>query len=177
VTSLALKPGSATVYAGTKSGKVFKSDDGGSRWAEAAAARWAGAVKGVATTRDPAATIYVATENGVFKSSDGAATWTASNTGLSALAVWNVVADPSSPSQVYALSPSGLWRSSNAGSNWSALSQEASLGALAIAPDGSTLYAGSRGSVWKSQDGGRTWKEYLLSHGQQAASRGRDRDE
>lgn len=140
VRALAAPPGEKTIFAGTARG-VYRSDDGG--------ARWAGANRGLPATdpfsavsgtevhdlvayRDRRRNVLVlvaATGRGLFRSADGGKGWQRAEEGLgvpgaagtlpkvNALAV---VDDPiTRVVRVYAGTPSGLWSSLDHGASWS----------------------------------------------------------
>lgn len=169
------------VYAGTNSGGIFKSTNGGSSW---------GVVNSGLTnlnmlnntvisslTIDPTSnrTIYAATNNGVFKSTNGGSSWIAVNSGLAGTHPAILAIDPTNSQTLYAgTSGSGVFKSTNGGNSWSAVSAglwtsfgmpgpdgepQIMVSRLAIAPSSSqTIYAGvSGGGVFKSTNGGNSW--------------------
>ena len=93
--------------------------------------------------------------------------------------VLDVVVDPQRADTVYtAAATGGVWKSTDKGARWSSIwpdDQTQSVGALAIAPDG-TLYAGTGeagpgggsstyggGGVFRSRDGGASWEHIGLT--------------
>jgi len=124
VYALAIDPATpSTVYAGTDAG-VFKSIDGGQRWAAANTGLGGALTIGVNTLAiafGSPATLYAARQGGIFKTTDGAANWTSINAGL--LGTPGVIAiDPNSPSTIYiddwdALGY-GVFKSIDAGASW-----------------------------------------------------------
>jgi len=106
VFALALDPQTpAIIYAGTESGEVFKSTDGGTSWSAI--------INGLAITRvfalavDPQtpAIIYAGIWGGVFKSTDSGAHWGEINNGLTDTRVLVLALDPQTSTIIYA----GTW--------------------------------------------------------------------
>jgi photosystem II stability/assembly factor-like uncharacterized protein len=163
-----------TVYAGTKSGGVFKSTDGGQTWVSKNEGMggqwiWALAIDPVIPT-----TIYVGTEGGgpgLFKSTDGGDHWTQLNSPLYQGSVpdqiSSIVIDP--PSTLYAGGSGYIYKSADGGNTWS---ESMSFGAgtvqvqLAMDPaDPSTIYASgpafSPGAMYKTTDAGASWNQLV----------------
>jgi hypothetical protein len=113
VLSLAVDPAdSATVFAGTEAGGVFKSSDSGARWSFAGL----GGLSVSAIVADPTdgTKLYAAAGSNVFKSTDGGISWRNASQGLpppratgpgllsSTLAISALAIDPLVPSILYA---------------------------------------------------------------------------
>jgi photosystem II stability/assembly factor-like uncharacterized protein len=161
---------SATLYAGTVGGGVFKSTNGGATWASTGlsdAVIWALAI-------DPNRphVIYAGGVGGVFKSSDGGASWTAKSAGLREGGVSALVVDPSN-SAVYAgtffpdspITSGFIYKSTDAGDNWVQTPFHSpcagDVTALAMHPQNSNiLYALFDGNfLCRTVDGGNSWSE------------------
>lgn len=108
---LAVDPSTpATLYAGTASGGVFKTTDGGTNWEPKNHGLEAlysyGSFNILVLVIDPKvpSTLYAGTYAGVFKSTDGGATWSVKSNGFSMEIsdVPNLVIDPVTPSTLYA---------------------------------------------------------------------------
>jgi photosystem II stability/assembly factor-like uncharacterized protein len=169
---------SATLYAGTGGGGVFKSKNGGTSWASTGlrdAEIWALAI-------DPNIphVIYAGGTDGVFKSSDGGASWTSKNAGLGpdlsgiglGTGVSALVVDPSN-SAVYAgtyipgsdISSGFIYKSTDGGDNWVQTPFHSpcagDVTALAMHPQNSNrVYALFDGNfLCRTVDGGNSWSE------------------
>jgi len=163
-----------TLYAGSKTGAVFRSTNAGVTWNTLPLAALS-SVRSIAVDPGSSSRLYVSGNlasgrNGLFVTSDGGLTWRASD--LPAPFEVTEVAAPPSGSAVFALAftcPSpglqscrfSLFKSGNGGANWSRLGIEVSgdsLGPLAADPTNSlALYLGSQRGLYKSSDGGATW--------------------
>jgi photosystem II stability/assembly factor-like uncharacterized protein len=115
------------VYAGTTSGRIYRSDDGGNTkpWAEKSTTLPFRAVTSISTTSD-ANTVLVsfgglsggARSESIFRSQDGGDNWTDISGDLPNIVANGVVIDPSDPNTLYLATDTGLFRSTNAGRNW-----------------------------------------------------------
>src|SRR5262252_4328606 len=108
----------STVYAGSSGGGVFKSTDGGDRWAAANAGLTNLNVNALIVDPAMPATLFAATDDGVFRSFDGGQSWTAAGAGLASPYVNSLAI---STSGLYAGSGAGngVYRSSDGGESWS----------------------------------------------------------
>jgi photosystem II stability/assembly factor-like uncharacterized protein len=159
------KRDSRTVYATTDCTGVFKSTDGGTRWAPANAGLDPQCGWSYALALDSSAprTLYAAGRvRGVLKSLDGGATWRAANNGLSLTAISSLAVDPQSPRTVYAATRQlGLFKSSDTGAHWRPLATGHEIvSGVALDPSDprNVLLAAPGGGVALSVDAGRTWK-------------------
>jgi photosystem II stability/assembly factor-like uncharacterized protein len=139
VTDIAIDPERPdTVYAGTGSGGVWKSDDGGLNWSPSWPPELPQAIGGLAAAPDgtlyagtgeptPAGGYVVSSGRGVFRSEDGGVTWTPSGGLGRSGAIGRIAVDPRDPSRVFAAASGsplfpggerGLYRSTNAGASW-----------------------------------------------------------
>jgi photosystem II stability/assembly factor-like uncharacterized protein len=158
-----------TLYAGTRDGAIFKTDDGGRSWRAAARLRAgdeaADAVHAIQVDPRRREIVYATTDEGVFKSTNGGSRWQRI---LRHEAV--VVIDPQVPLTVYAAIKNCdfesrgpcLWKSTDGGRNWRGLTGLwiDDVGAVAIDPrTPSTLYIGlGESGVYKSVDAGHRWR-------------------
>jgi photosystem II stability/assembly factor-like uncharacterized protein len=162
----------ATIYARTYSGKVFKSTDGGANW------RALSNILGVnSLVIDPtmSSKIYVGTDHGVFKSTDRGRSWTSANTGLIAGSITKVAIDATTTSTLYAVAFDGIFKSTNAGTSWvginTGLPSNAYIQSIAVDPIvSSAIYVSyglpnSGGRLMKSIDGGENWNVIATSGG------------
>ena len=126
VRALAIDPGNSQIlYAGTKGGGVFRSNNRGEYWHEKNAGLGDKNILSFAINPVHNDTVYVGTENGIFFSADSGNTW--KSTGLPNCQVNSIAIDPENTNIVYAAtgklygsggSKKGLWRSTNAGISW-----------------------------------------------------------
>jgi uncharacterized protein (TIGR03437 family) len=162
----------STLYAGTQSGLLFKSTDGGDHWVATNSGRplivsqpygGASAIKSVVVDPTNPSVVYVAGsvqgENTVVKSVDGGESWEPSGSGITGhyLSINQITISPNNPAVLYVASNTGLFKSMNAGGSWAPAGvTPAYIGSLLIDPlDTSVLYdvSGPR----KSTDGGVSW--------------------
>jgi photosystem II stability/assembly factor-like uncharacterized protein len=161
--TLALHPTSPnTLYAGTWSGSVFKSTDGGASWS-AVNSPSAHPVLALALHPTTPSTLYAGTEGGgVFKSTDGGASWTAMNTGLTNTNVRTLALHPTTLTLYAGIDDGGVFKSTDGGASWSAANAGLTrpyVYAFALHPTSpNILYVGTDdGRVFSSTDGGASW--------------------
>ena len=101
---------SATLYAGTEGGGVFKSTNGGQSWTAVNSGLTDTYVYALAIDPSTPVTLYAGTGfgGGVFKSTDAGSTWTAFNAGLGNLTVHALAIDPTT-SRLYAGTGGGVY--------------------------------------------------------------------
>lgn len=170
ITSLAIDPtNSQTIYAGTASGGLFKSTDGGVSWNLLGSGLTATSIRSLALDPATPLTVYAGTMDGVvptnsnlaggvFKTTDGGLTWTSLSSGLLGSFVESVVLAPSDSQTVYAgttipnyLARGGwsanVFRSTDGGLSWNIASSGLTgtvVYTLGVDPSNSrTLYAGT----------------------------------
>ena len=147
INALAIGPQSpATVYAGTQSGGVFKSTDGGTTWSAVNVGLTDLEVLSLATDPQSPATVYAGTQSGdVFKSTDGGTNWSGVNNGLTTFNVRSLAIDPQNPTTLYLCSDTtGIFKSTNGGANWYAVNAgltSLDVMSLAIAPQNTAIGA------------------------------------
>jgi hypothetical protein len=169
------------IYAGSASGGLWKTTDGGSNWFALTDALPSLAVGAIALEPGTPETIYIGTGEGsfnadavygagVFKSTDDGATWNV--TGLSwnqsqGRAINKIVINPSNPQILYAASSrisGGIFKSTNGGTTWTQY-HTGDVKDLIIHPDSvNVLYCvngdpwgNSANGVYRSTDSGVTW--------------------
>jgi photosystem II stability/assembly factor-like uncharacterized protein len=154
------------IFATSKGGRLYRSDDGGGMWPEVVG--WAGLGVGIAIALSPAyaddATLFVATVDGPLRSQDRGNSWELSNFGLLDVDTLCLAISPNfaSDESLWAGTAfGGFFRSRNAGRSWreaGAGLPDAAVQSLAQDADG-TLYAGSESDgVFRSLDGGNSWQ-------------------
>ena len=109
------------LFAGTATGGVFKSSDGGKSWKEFN--RWLLNSTVLALSLTPSGQdLYAGTVDGIFKSRSGTDQWLAIGPELP-FTVATLSADPTEPRRLYAGSGGRLFRSIDAGQSWREIGQ------------------------------------------------------
>lgn len=163
VRALAVHPGTGDVYAGTPSGKVFRSEDGGRTWNDLRAPVAGGGVASVAVAAGKHPAVLAATtRTGLLLSEDGGKSWTrlATPGGVSHTAF-------ASRTIMYAAcGPDGVWKSADRGRTWApagtGIAPKCAIREIAVDPGSPrTVHAigneGWNGFFYRSADGGGTW--------------------
>ncbi len=176
-----------TILVGTKAPAVYRTSDGGKRWAQLsipiAKECFAGAPKVtnlVYDQRDPA-TVYAGVEiDGIFRSRDGGETWTHLPPLGDKMLNQDIhgVALCAETGKLYATTPDGIWTSTNQGESWSLhgfpkFAERDTISycrGVALKPgDPNTIFVGNgdfipgkRGAIQCTRDGGRTWSRCAL---------------
>ena len=165
-----------TVYAGTASAGVFRSEDGGEHWVSIAAGLPRSWVTALTVAPNDCAVVYAATISNFVTGSDPpefflslsldrGRSWVAAPAGpRDGSYVYSFASDPRDHSTLYAAASSGLFRTRAGATRWSAVWRPNGLlvSSAAVATDG-TLYAtvfnesAPGQSVYKSVDDGVTW--------------------
>jgi outer membrane protein assembly factor BamB len=164
----------ATMYVGTRTYGVFKSEDGGQSWAERNAGLTDTDVWTLVMDPSQPSTLYAGTHAGlVFKSTDGAATWQPSGGGMGEW-VSRLAIDPVTPTILYAATwGAGVYRSADGGASWAPASANLPGFTYDVAIDPltpTTLYASGDQGLSKSTDSGATWYTVkAIAHGRDIA--------
>ncbi len=143
VLSLAVDPtDSATVFAGTQAGGVFRSSDSGARWSFAGLEGLS--VSAIVVDPTDGTKLYAAAGSNVFKSTDGGISWRNASQGLPQPPTITVPGVPQITVQVSALAidlrvPAILYAG------------------LTIIPQPTTAFNSVGGGLFRSLDGGETW--------------------
>lgn len=176
VRSLAADPRDPNrIYLGTADGVLYRSEDGGRRWArmEPGFPMRGQSLDDIVV--DPQGGLYVgywtiATNDGggVARSTDGGKTFTLLD-GIKGQTVRALAQAPSAPNVLVAGTLTGVFRTGDGGRSWKRISPEGhvdlkNVGSVAFDPgQADTIYAGTWHLPWKTKDGGRTW--YPISKG------------
>jgi photosystem II stability/assembly factor-like uncharacterized protein len=169
VRSLAADPRDPrTVYLGTASGVLYRSEDGGRRWRRLDPGFAVGGMSLDDLAVAPDGTVFVGYwamrggGGGVARSDDGGRSF-AVLPGISGQAVKALALAPSAPGTVVVGALGGVFRSDDGGRIWSRISaaddpELRNVNSIAVDPeDADTIYAGTWHLPWKTTDGGRTW--------------------
>lgn len=167
------------MYAGTASGGVWKTTDGGTTWAPISDNIAVLSIADIAIDPSNPNNIYIATGDGygyamgtsgdfwgglysagILHSTDGGATW--NTTGLSyaqssVVIIQRLVMDPSNSNTLLAGTKTALLRSIDGGATWSQVLGVRIYDIEYNTSNSSTVYAAGNGNIYKSTDGGATW--------------------
>jgi photosystem II stability/assembly factor-like uncharacterized protein len=163
VTSLVFDPTTpTTLYAATRFGDVYKSEDGGATWRYLRQSREVRGLEFLLAIAPTTPTTLYFYGDGVYKSADGGETWRAVNRGLELGEMNSVSAlsiDPTNPRVVFAGTRNGVYKSENGGDTWRKVAGFVTkINALSIDPTNPrVVFAGTDTGVYKSDDGGETW--------------------
>jgi photosystem II stability/assembly factor-like uncharacterized protein len=163
VTALAFSSGpgtgAATLYAGTASSGLFRSDDLGVTWQPVPKGPGGGQIQSLALAAGQPSTLHVALDGKTWRSDDGGTSWkpTAFPLATSCLAV-----APSISQVVYGANGFSVFASGDGGATVHQVAPVSRLfvliRALAVSPlSPSELFAVTNQGLFKSADGGSTW--------------------
>ncbi len=168
VVELAVDPSAPeTLFAGTHSGEVYRSDNGGESWTVRSNGLESSWIRALLIDPVTPSTVYAASDQGVFRTRDSGANWEAINNGLTDLEVHSLALDPAAAATLYAMTSGGLFRTSDEGSQWQRIAPAppGRLETLIVDPaTPSRLYTAdvfSRG-IYRSEDGGAGWSTIVL---------------
>ncbi|UCH92757.1 MAG: hypothetical protein JSV88_21010, partial [Candidatus Aminicenantes bacterium] len=177
IDAIAFDPGdSDIIWAGSPSGGLWKSTDGGSSWSSNTDHLPNLGVSDIAIDPTNPDIIYISTGDrdhfatysyGILKSTDGGATW--DTTGLSFSVdqyrkVNRILIDPTNTTTLLAATSIGIYRSTDSGANWTLASGNIHFKSMEFKPgDPDVVYAGSYGygsaKIYRSSDNGQTWTQ------------------
>ncbi len=153
------------LVAGTLKG-VFRSKDGGQRWAQISPPDSTEIHEIQSVAIDPADpnTIYAGTWHLPWKTTDGGEHWENIKEGIIEDSdVFSIIVDPETPKVVYASACSGIYKSEDAGHLFHKIqgipSSARRTRVLMQDPnDLKIVFAGTTEGLWRSNDAGRTWE-------------------
>ncbi len=168
------------IWAGSGSGGLWKTTNGGDSWAPASDGIPDLRVSSVAVNPNDRNEIIIGTGIGVnttlnlrpgvgvLKSSDGGLTWQATNFAFQqaqGVSTYELLWDAALPGRVFLAATNGLWFSDNNGASWIPTALQSQVTDIVInKQDGNILYAAQRGvGIFKSTNSGNSWS--LLSNG------------
>jgi photosystem II stability/assembly factor-like uncharacterized protein len=165
VRALVVDPSSPdTIYLGTSKGEVYRTTDGGKRWANP---RGGVPFPGYTVDNlviDASGRLWAAAwgiwGGGVIAvSTDGGVTWSRRDGGLEAFSVRALAVDPQNGETLVAGGLDGVWHTRNSGRSWRRISKQENVESVAIDPRSpETIYIGTWRQGWRTDDGGKTWK-------------------
>ena len=165
----------ANIVAGTKGDAVFKSYDGGQRWASRRTGlddvTISSVVHQLVFAPGSSAHIFAATSLGVFESDDGGETWSKRMEGMKeVLMVVTLDCDPQQPQTLYAGTSGGVYKSMDGARSWrmvnnglvasGVLKSSRALGVTRIKVDpheSDTVYTATLDGLYVTHDGGQAW--------------------
>jgi photosystem II stability/assembly factor-like uncharacterized protein len=175
-------PGNNTWLAGSATGGIWRTDNGGASWSERSSdfpalpisSFSADATASViyAGTGEYVSSVFSATGNGIFKSTDKGITWSqlpATNNHPDFSIITRLIVNPTNAAVIVATSvpsnlttdnTSAIMRSTDGGASWTKVKEITGIFEQIIATPGNFTiqYASQHGvGVWKSNDGGVTW--------------------
>jgi photosystem II stability/assembly factor-like uncharacterized protein len=170
VKALAVHPTNPdTVYAGTASGGVWKSVDGGQTWDPLWDMQESLAIGAVGIAASSPLTVYAGTGEwtpgfgasypgaGVYISTDGGANWSLRNSCL-CRRIGKLVVDPTNPQRVWICGDAGLERTDDGGVTWSRLRSDMVTDIVLDPANASTIFIGVAGNgFYKSADAGASF--------------------
>lgn len=154
------------------------------RWTERGPGNVGGRTRAILVDRnDPTGkTVFVGSSlGGLFKNTnitDGAKSWERINDWLDNLTISSLAQDPRNPKIMYAGTGDtdandarglGIYKSIDGGKSWKIIESTrtsgvfASVAAIIVTPDNSTIYAATFAGLQRSKDGGDTWEKVLGS--------------
>ena len=169
----------STVYAGTgnwsgntTNGKVFKSTNGGSSWANSSSGLSDSRVRTIEISPTDSSIIYAGQTNGrIYKSTNKAGSWSNKSTGLGSSEVLKIAIDPSNSNIVYAVQKThGVSKTTNGGSSWTRINGNISriyMHGVAIDPNNPNIVyvACKNDGIYRSTNKGSSWTKVLSSFG------------
>lgn len=161
---------SQTIYAGTPSGGLWKTEDGGNAWLPLTDEFSAMGISGIAVDPGNSQTIYVATGDGdgadtysigVLKSEDGGQTW--QNTGITHnisqfITCRKILMHPNNSNVLFVATKQGLFKTTDAGDSWVQV-ESGSFRDIEFHPTDNNIVYASTDSFYKSVDGGDTFAQ------------------
>ncbi len=180
ITSLALDPSDGkNVYAGTSTGDLVRSADGGGTWVTVN--RFKSEVKKILIAPYDPKIVYIGTKSsGIWKSGDAGATWNDLSADLKkfsgAFDYRDLALDISAPETLVYASQFGILRSTDGGAKWEKIELltppgSATIYSLAVNPqNGKEIYYGTATTFYRSEDGGIKWRTRKLPTSRAATS-------
>lgn len=157
------------VVAATRTGLLFKSDNGGASWNHLPfPAQSAGVLHTLEIDPRGGGVWYAGMEgngkrtSGIYRTPDAGKSWIPLP-GMQGVAVWSLAFSPSNPDVMAAGADTGVYLTRDGGANWKLISPPGDpelkpVVSLAFDPgDNRIIYAGTTHLPWRTTDGGATW--------------------
>jgi PKD repeat protein len=162
--SFTISGSNTTIWAGTPSGGLWKSNNNGVSWVALTDSLPTLGVSDILVDSTNTNIMYMGTGDrdagdapglGVWKSTNGGASWVVSNTGMGNRTVGKLIMDPTNHNIILAATSSGVYRSTDAGANWTKTSATANFKDIRFHPANSSIvYATASGDFYRSTNGG-----------------------
>lgn len=171
VNCLAFHPTDANVfYAGSPSGGIWKTADGGTTWSVLISNLPSIGVSAILLHPTDENLILIGTGDrdaadapgiGVYKSTDGGSTWTSTSTGMGNKTVGMLMRHPADPNIILAATSGGIYKSTDGGSNWTLKSSNSNhYKDIRFKPgDPTIVYATQGGKFYLSTNTGDSWTQ------------------
>jgi len=171
VNCLAFHPTNANIfYAGSPSGGIWKTADGGTTWSVLISNLPSIGVSAILLHPTDENLILIGTGDrdagdapgiGVYKSTDGGSTWNSSNSGMGNKTVGMLVRHPSNVNIILAATSGGIYKSTDGGSNWTLKSSNSNnYKDIRFKPgDPAIVYATEGGKFYRSTNTGDSWSQ------------------
>jgi photosystem II stability/assembly factor-like uncharacterized protein len=168
INALAFDPVNAnTIFAGSPSGGLWKTTNGGSTWSVLTNSTPTLGVSAILLHPSNSSLILIGTGDrdaadapgmGIYISTDGGSTWAASNSGMGNQTVGMMIRHPSVANTILAATSGGIYKSTDGGSSWSLKSSALNFKDIKFKPGTpSTVYATENGNFYKSTNTGDSW--------------------
>ena len=153
ITALECRDGQ-NVFVGTRSGKIFRTSNGGNSWENSSSGLGSGQIDGIVINQTNPNIVYLSTNyqgKGVYKSTDGGRTWILKSKGFTGSV--GLFAHPSKPDTLYGPTFGGVHVTSDGAESWSLLPSNG-LGVLqgfaflVNSGEQNTLYVGTNRGVF-----------------------------
>jgi photosystem II stability/assembly factor-like uncharacterized protein len=139
---------------------LFRSDDWGASWSNAAEGLPDGPATALVVTPGSPETVYVILDGRVWASTDGTRTWRNRAAGMPAVNVDALGLDPSDPTRVLAAGADQLFRSNDQGARWEPVGRalpQPNTAVRGIAVSGTAMVLSTDRGLYRSADGGQQW--------------------
>ncbi len=145
------------MFAGSSSGVVYKSTNGGENWvASFYDTKWIDWISSIVV--NPAGFIFAGTSGGIYRSTDNGATWEKKSGIITEVGISGFTLDSSGT--LFVSAPGGVFYTNDNGDNWQNLIDTAGGRVpILITKQGDIFINGMLGGVMRSKDKGKTWEE------------------
>jgi len=158
------------IYAGSPSGGIWKTADGGVSWSVLTSSLPSLGVSAILLHPTTENLILIGTGDrdagdapgiGVYKSTDGGSTWSISSTGMGSKTVGMLIRHPADPNIILAATSGGIYKSTDGGSTWALKSSNSShYKDIRFKPGTpSIVYASENGRFYRSTNTGDSWTQ------------------
>lgn len=171
VRAIAFKSSGPIIFAGTASGKIYKTDDDGANWTPTTALPVVDTIRSIRIKN--AADIYVETKSGIYKSTNNGVVWqTLMSSGSDNMLAMTIV--PNNQNIMYATTWGTIWKTINSGDSWTEMASGVGRMSLSwIAVNGNNYWTATRsydslyrynGSQWLTTEVSSFYSEHILRH-------------